>query len=189
MNISDQYLQKIDEILKRQLTPKSFDLWIGIRENISNKCWNRMTSSTGKYHQKEDGRVPSVAEHTYEMIYAAEKIIHMFDGLINKDVIFLSIALHDSYKYGLVKSCKFTEEKHDRIMAEIINKNKKIFRQALNENDICLLENSIRYHAGKWSTDAGKDFSLKDFTPEVLFLHVLDMLSSRNVLKIIEDKK
>lgn len=186
---SDLFLEKIDEILKRQLTQKSFDLWIGIRENISNKCWNRATSSTGKYHQKEDGRVPSVAEHVFEMIYSAEKIIHMFEGLINKDVIFLGIALHDAYKYGLVKSCKFTEERHDRIMAEIIKKNKKIFRQALNENDIFLLENSIRYHAGKWSTDSGKDFSLKDFTPEILFIHTLDMLSSRNVLKIIEDKK
>lgn len=185
---SDQYLRKMDEILKRQLTQKSFDLWVGIRENISNKCWNRMTSSTGKYHQKEDGRVPTVAEHTYEMVYAADRIIHMFDGLINKDVIFLSIALHDSYKYGLVKSCKYTEERHDRIMAEIIMKNKKIFKYALNEDDIFLLENAIRYHAGKWSTDAGSKFCLKDFTPEVLFLHTLDMLSSRNVLKIIEDK-
>jgi hypothetical protein len=31
---SDLFLGKIDEILKRQLTQKSFDLWIGIRENI-----------------------------------------------------------------------------------------------------------------------------------------------------------
>ena len=59
--MQDIFLGKIDEILKRQLTQKSFDLWIGIRENISNKCWNRATSSTGKYHQKEDGRQPSVS--------------------------------------------------------------------------------------------------------------------------------
>ena len=185
----DIFIDKIDKILERQLTPKSFDLWIGIRENISNNCWEKPTSSTGKYHQKENGRVPSVSEHTYELIYAADKIISMLDGLINKDVIFLSLALHDSYKYGLVKSCKFTETKHGHIIAEIIKKNKKIFKQALNDNDIILLENAVRFHDGKWAADAGKNFSLNDLTPEILFVHTLDMLSSRDLIKITEDKK
>ena len=186
--MQDKYIEKIDQILKRQLTRKSFDLWIGIREKITNKCWNKHTSSSGKYHQKVDqgGRVPTVSEHTYEMVYAADKIISMFEGLINKDVIFLSIVFHDAYKYGLVKSCKSTEERHNVIMADIIKKNKKIFMQALTENEVGLLQNAIRYHHGKWTIDKNP-FNVNKFRPEVLFLHTLDMLSSRNLIKVIED--
>jgi 23S rRNA maturation-related 3'-5' exoribonuclease YhaM len=184
--MEDKYIEKIDEILKRQLTQKSFELWIGIRENISNKCWEKPTSSSKKYHRKEDqgGRVPSVAEHTWELIYSADKIIQMFEDVINKDVIFLSIALHDSYKYGLVKTCPSTESRHDKLIADLILKNKKIYLQVLNEQDVNKLETAVRYHSGKWSTDADKNMYEK-FTPEVLFLHTLDMLSSKNLLKIL----
>ncbi len=187
--MEDKYIEKIDQILKKHLTQKSFDLWIGIRQNISNKCWEKPTSSSKKYHRKEDqnGRVPSVSEHTYEMIYAADKIIQMFEGLVNKDVIMLSIALHDSYKYGLVKSCQSTETRHDKLIADIVSKNRKIYLQALNENDFSKLEKAVRYHSGKWSTDAD-DKMYEKFIPEVLFLHTLDMMSSKNLIKILDEE-
>lgn len=185
----DIFIEKIDEILKRHLTQKSFDLWVGIREKISNKCWEKQTSSTGKHHQKEDGRVPSVSEHTYEMVFVADKIIRMFEGMFNKDVIFLSLVLHDAYKYGLVKTCKHTEQRHDQLIADIIKKNQKIFTQALSLNDTILLEETVRFHTGKWSTNAPADFDYSNYNPLVLFLSTLDMLSSRNCLKIIEDKE
>lgn len=180
------YIEKIDDILKRHLTNKSFDLWIGIRENITNNCLNLPTSSTKKYHLKEDGRCPTIAEHTYEMLYAADKIINMFDGMFNKDIIFLSIALHDIYKYGLSITNTHTDNRHDTIIAETIKKNQKIFTQALSLEDTILLEQAVRFHMGKWSTDAPKDFSYDKYSPLVLFLSTLDMLSSKNVLKILE---
>jgi len=187
--VEDKYLEKIDQILKKHLSDKSFELWIGIREKISNKCWEKPTSSTGKYHQKEDGRVPTVSEHTWEMVYAADKVISMFEGIINKDVIFLSIALHDAYKYGLVRTCTSTESKHDYLIAELIKKNKNIFKQALSENDVFLLENAVRYHAGKWSTEMNNSNNIyHKLTPEVLFLHTLDMFSAKNLIKITEGK-
>lgn len=182
------YLDKINTLLKKNLSEKCFDLWEGIRDNISNKCWDKLTSSTGKYHKKENGYVPSVAEHTYEMIYAADKIISMFEGIISKDVIFLSIALHDAYKYGLCKTCQHTEEKHGELIAETILKNKKIYAQALTENEIIDLETAVRYHDGRWSPIAKKNHFDKTFlTPEVTFLYTLDMLSSRNLIKVVEE--
>jgi hypothetical protein len=185
----DSYLEKIDIILKRNLTEKAFDLWIGVKNNISNPCWEKPASSTRKYHKKENGYDPSVSEHTYEMLYATEKIISMFEKIINKDVIFLTVVLHDAYKYGLCKTCQWTEEKHGQIIADTIQKNKKIYLQALNEDEIILLENACRYHDGKWAVDAKKNkkFDLSYYTPEVMFLHTLDMLSSRNCLKVIEE--
>lgn len=185
--MEDKYLEKIDQILKKHLSDKSFELWIGIRERITNKCWEKPTSSTGKYHQKEDGRVPSVSEHTYEMIYAADKLISMFDGVINKDVIFLSIALHDAYKYGLVKTCTSTESKHDIIVADWIALNRKVYLQVFNYDDTVLLEKAVRYHAGRWSTNIHDNIYNK-LTPEVMFLHTLDMMSAKNLIKIQEGK-
>jgi 23S rRNA maturation-related 3'-5' exoribonuclease YhaM len=132
--------------------------------------------------------VPSVAEHTFEMIYSADKLISMFEGVINKDVIFLSIALHDSYKYGLVKSCMSTESRHDRIIADYISLNRKIYLQALDYNDTVLLEKAVRFHAGRWSTNIGDNVYDK-LTPEVMFLHTLDMLSAKNLLKVPIIKK
>jgi hypothetical protein len=114
----------------------------------------------------------------------AQQVIGMFEGLINKEVIFLSIILHDAYKYGLVKSCAHTESKHDQIIANIVKKNRNIFNQALNDRDCLLLEGAVRYHSGKWSTDANGKFSLNDFTPEILFLHTLDMMSAKDLIKI-----
>lgn len=187
--MEETYLEKVDKILKKNLTEKSFDLWLGVRERISNKCWDKPTSSTGKYHQKEDGRVPSVIEHTWEILYTIDKIIQMFEGNLNKDIIFLGAALHDAYKYGLVKSCTSTESRHDKIIADIIKNNQKTFLQVLNENEVKMLEEQVRFHMGKWSTDAGKNFSYKDYGPLVIFLSTLDMLSSKNLLKIPNGEK
>ena len=186
MEDQDIYIQKIDQILKKHLTEKSFDLWIAIRENISNKCWEKATSSSGKYHRKEDqgGRIPSCGEHTFEMLFVCEKIIPMFEGNLNTDVIFLAVALHDAYKYGLIKTCNFVESRHDQIIADIIKNNKKTFLQALNESDISILEEGVRFHMGRWSTNADKNFSYSNYSPLVLFLSTLDMLSSKNALKI-----
>jgi hypothetical protein len=183
------YIEKINEILKRHLTQKSYDLWIGIYENISNKCLNLPTSSTKKHHLKEDGRCPTVGEHTFEMLYITDKIIPMFEGMFNKNVIFLGIAMHDIYKYGLNINNIHTHGKHDQIIAETIKKNQKIFTQALSLDDTILLEEIVRFHMGRWSSNAPKNFNYSNYTPLVLFLSTLDMLSANNCLKILEGKK
>jgi 23S rRNA maturation-related 3'-5' exoribonuclease YhaM len=184
----DSYLEKIDFLLEKNLSKKAFDLWINLKNKNSNPCWDKLTSSTKKYHRKENGDVLSVGGHTYEMLFAADRIISMFEGIINKDVIFLSIILHDFHKYGLCKTCQFTEEKHGQITADKIKNNKKLFLQVLTENEINDLENSIRFHDGKWSSEIkNKPIDKSIFTPEVMFLHTLDMLSSRDVLKVKEE--
>lgn len=181
------YMEKSDVILKRNLSEKAFGLWEVLKERNSNPCWEKLTSSTGKYHKKEDNTVPTVIAHTYEMLYSADKIISMFEGILNKDIIFLSIALHDFYKYGLCKTCQHTEIKHGEITAEKIKSSKKVFLNFLTENEVQILEDAVKYHDGKFSPIAkANDFNRSFFTPELLFLHTLDMLSSRDVIKILE---
>lgn len=186
----DPFIEKIEIILKKNLSEKGFELWLKLKERIPN-IWSKPTSSTLKYHKKNDenGRVPSVAEHSWEMLYAAEKIIDMFNKNVNKDVVFLSIILHDSFKYGLDGSTPHTENRHDKIIGDTIRDNKRLFLKLLSENDVSLLEEIVRFHSGRWSTDSSQNFSFDNHKPEVLFIHTLDMLSSKNLIKIIQETK
>lgn len=185
---SISYYERVDNLLKNNLSTEAFKLWIKLKDKIPD-IWDKPTSSTLKHHKKldEGGRVPSILEHTYEMLYVADKICPLFNYK-NKDVIFLSIILHDSFKYGLNGNNPHTINIHDKIIGDTIRDNKPLFLKILNENDVQLLEESTRFHSGKWSTDANNSFSFNDHNPEVFFLHILDMLSSRNLIKILEEK-
>ena len=63
----------------------------------------------------------------------------------------------------------------------------------MNESQIEKLENMTRYHSGQWSTDLKEDknFKISDLKHETFFLHILDMLSTNNCLKVpkIEESK
>ena len=99
------YKDKIIELLESNLTERGFKLWKGV-SSILPDIWNRPTSSTGKYHQKSDGTVPDIAEHTYEMLYSAVKLFRMFNfepKTSNADMILIALVLHDSLKYGTIR--------------------------------------------------------------------------------------
>jgi len=185
----------IDKILKEELTTKGYKVWKIILSKIP-YVWDRPASSSGKYHLKENGKVPSIAEHTYEMLYAAVKILRMFGiegkGSKEEDAILFGIVLHDSFKYGINPEIrKYTDNTHDKIVADIVKKNSKMFETFLNESQVIQLEEEVRFHSGRWSSDAkyNTEFCLESLQPETLFIHILDMLSSRNLLKIEDPVK
>ena len=180
------YEKRIEELLEKNLSENAFVLWSGINKKLPN-IWKKYVASTLKYHKRADGSVPDIAEHTFEMLYAAVKVFRMFNPS-KKDSILLSIALHDALKYGINgkgKNGKHTFNDHDRLIADLVAGNEKTFRKILDEKEFKVLVESLRFHSGKWSTDV-KDqnsFDFNDFSPEVLFLHTLDMLSSNDCLK------
>ena len=47
------------------------------------------------------------------------------------------------------------------------------------------MEEAIRFHSGQWSTDVPKNkpFSFKDYNPETLFIHILDMMSTADLIQ------
>jgi len=182
-----QHMENIDSLLETNMTEKGYKFWKILETKIP-PVWDRLSSSSMKYHKKEDGRVPCIAEHTYEMLNAAVKIISLFDIRIKTseaDTLLLSIVLHDAFKYGLKpENTRYTTNQHDRIVADVVKNQREIFKKLLDDNQIDLLEESLRFHSGKWSTDASPhQFNWKEHSPESLFVHVLDMLSSRNLLK------
>jgi len=181
------YKQKMDEILEKNMTEKGFKLWIGINKILPD-AWSRPTASTLKYHRKIDGRVPDIAEHTYEMLYALVKLFRMFNykpKTADTDALLFAVSFHDSLKYGQFGSRKHTDGQHDKNAADMIASNKETFRKLLSEDQFNILEEGIRFHSGRWSTDVynQSSFDWNDYKPETFMVHILDMLSSADIIQ------
>lgn len=186
---------QMTDLLKENLSERAFTLWSEINKILPG-IWDRKSSSTQKYHRKADGRVPNLAEHTFEMLYAAVKLLRMF-GLSpqtsQSDALLLSIVFHDSLKYGETGygNNGHTLNTHDKLAADMILSNKDTFRKILDREEFHILEEAVRFHSGRWSTDVPDqhEFDFKDFTPETMFVHILDMMSTNDLLKIPEETR
>lgn len=180
------YEEKVISFLKANMTEKSFSLWNAINNRLPN-IWNKFSSSSLKYHKKAEGYIPTIAEHTYEMLYSASKLmrIYYFESEKDIDMLFMAIAFHDSLKYGIDGNLPHTISEHDKLAGDMIATNRETFKKVLSESQVELLEDSVRYHSGKWSTDAKeKTINFKDKNPIVMFIHILDMLSANDLLKM-----
>ncbi len=181
------WLDVMNWVLERCLTLTNYNLWLGLLDVIE-PVWDRPSSSSLKYHKRDDGSVPSIAEHTVEMLIAADKIKRMFGNfpvpVEETDALFLSIALHDAFKYGpSPKHEAHTTKDHDKLAGDfIVDAMEDVFIPHLGKENAALLENCVRFHAGRWSTDDGfvdgKIFRFVDL------VHTLDMLSRANKLKL-----
>jgi len=181
------FKSRIEKLLEENMTERGFKLWKTIDQRLPN-IWDKLTSSTGKYHKKLNGKIPTIAEHVYEMLYAATKLVQMFDVKIKTtkaDTVFLAIVLHDALKYGPFGSRLHTDVRHDKEVADkIVHENRQTFAKFFTNEQIQLLEDMIRYHSGKWSTDVvSSKFSFENLPPEILFLHMLDMMSTHDLIQ------
>lgn len=188
-----KFREKIDELLKENMTKRGFKLWLGIN-TMTNSIWDRPSSSSGKYHKKSSGRVHDIAEHTYEMLYGGIKILRMFNvkkKTSRYDAIVFSIAMHDMLKYGEHGERPHTTGKHDQLIGNLIRDNHTTFSKYMTEEDMSIMEQGARYHSGMWSTDvpSRNGFDWNNYNPETLFVHILDMLSTANCLKYPGEKE
>jgi hypothetical protein len=181
------FQKKIIELLENNMTERGFALWQGINKRMPN-VWERPTSSTGKYHKKKNGNIPTQAEHTYHMLYSSFKLFRMFDINIktpDADKILLAVALHDSLKYGQMGTRKHTDKLHDKNAADLICSNKETLLKLFTEEQFNTIQEGIRFHSGRWSSDVAKNtpFTFKDYNPETFFIHVLDMMSTADLIQ------
>jgi len=169
------------------MTERGFKLWKGI-DSMLPDTWGKPTSSTGKYHKKLNGEIPNQDEHVYQLLYSASKIMRLF-GYKKKtpdaDKLLMAIALHDTMKYGEFGSRKHSDNEHDKNGADMVNSNKETFLSLFTEEQFQVMEEAMRFHSGQWSTDIPKHkpFSFKDYNPETLFVHILDMMSTADLIQ------
>lgn len=182
-----EYKERIIELLQSKMTERGFKLWKGI-DSMLPDTWVKPTSSTRKYHKKMNGEVPNQDEHVYQLLYSASKIIKLF-GIENKttdaDKLLMAIALHDTMKYGPFGTRKHSDTMHDKLGADMVSANRSTFLELLTEEQFQTMEEAMRFHSGRWSTDIpnGKPFSFKDYNPETLFVHILDMMSTADLIQ------
>ena len=187
------YEERMRDLLEKNLSERAFILWTNIDQRLPG-IWDRLSSSSKKYHKKQDGRVPSLAEHTYEMLYAAVKLLRMF-GTKPKtsyaDSLLLAVMFHDSLKYGYDGKGNggHTVGTHDKLAADVILANKKTFLEIMSETEFYNMQDAVRYHSGRWSTDVPDQskFDFNQHIPEVMFIHVLDMMSTADLIKLPEE--
>ena len=181
------FKEKVIELLENNMTEKGFSLWKGI-DQILPDCWDKTTSSTGKYHKKLNGDIPTQAEHIYHLAYSTVKLFRMFNiepKTTEADKLLFAIVLHDSLKYGKLGTRRYTDQKHDKYAADMVCENKETFQKIMTEEQFFVMEEAIRFHSGRWSTDVSKngDFTFKDFNPETFFIHMLDMMSTADLIQ------
>jgi len=181
------YVDRLLDLAEESLTDKGFKLLLKIENGLPD-IWDRPSSSTGKYHQKANGEVPSIIEHTFGMFYAATKIIRLFGHAklsTQNDAILIGIILHDLLKYGEKGTNPHTTNNHDKMMADKLETNRKFLMKHFTDSEYETLVMIVRYHSGQWSVDVPsiQEFKFSDYPPEVLFGHMLDMLSTEDCLK------
>jgi len=181
------YKKKIVELLEANLTEKAFKLWVEVDRILPN-IWEYRTSSTGKYHKKLNGQVSIQAEHVYHLLYSTFKLLRMFNIEIktpDADKLLLAAALHDALKYGKLGTRKYVDNSHDKTAADMVSENKNTFLKIMDEEQFYIMEEAIRFHSGRWSTDVPKNkkFSFKDYNPETFFIHILDMMSTADLIQ------
>lgn len=181
------YKDRMINILKENMTERGFKLWKGIISIIPN-LWNKPSASTGKYHRKHNGEVPSISEHTYHLVYSTVKLFRMFDihpNTPDADKLLFAASLHDSLKYGILGTRLHTSRTHDKDAADMVSENKNNFEKIMSEEQFFIMEEAIRFHSGRWSTDVlrNENFNFKNYNPETLFIHMLDMMSTADLIQ------
>lgn len=163
-------------------------------DNIPDYFYHIAASSTGKYHPKFSLGEGGLVRHTKSALMFAEELfkndtIQSFTDE-EKDIIRVSLILHDSVKKGLDGSA-FTTDTHPLDASKYINivcdnefvpnEVKEIFN-----SDICkTIKKCVEAHMGNYNKDRqGNEILPKPETELEKFVHLCDYLSSRKFINI-----
>lgn len=147
-------------------------------------------SSSGKYHPNYALGDGGLVRHTKAAVRIAWELLqnNSIGETFNdkeKDLILLSLLLHDGLKSGLVKE-QYTVFEHSLLMADFVKKN-----SLLSNEDIDLVTSMIASHNGKGGH--GEQWNTSKYSRIVLpspvnkyqkFVHMCDYLASRKFIEI-----
>jgi len=140
-------------------------------------------ASTGKYHPAFAASEHGLVKHTKAAAKIAYDLlgnpgIHNFTNR-EKDLIIMSLILHDGLKSGKVKE-RYTRVDHPLLVCDFIKENSK-----LPTEDIELLTKMISSHMGIWNTDFdGNEVLPKPKDKYQRFVHMCDYLAAQKWLDV-----
>lgn len=148
-------------------------------------------SSTGKYHPAFALGMGGLVRHTKVAIKIAYELLN--NPIIGepfkseeKDLMILSLILHDGLKSGVRKS-NYTCFDHPILIANFIKEHKKDL--TLTDNEILFITNVIESHMGPWNKSDYSDVVLPiPKNKYQKFVHMCDYLASRKFLNVDFDK-
>lgn len=144
-------------------------------------------SSTGKYHPSFTLGEGGLVRHTKVAVRIAWELLnnnslgHRFSD-DEKDLIIISILIHDGLKHGIEES-KYTVFDHPLLIGRYVQENKD--KLSLDEKDIDFIVSVTSSHMGEWNTNQYSNVVLplpKDKYQR--FVHMCDYLASRKFLDI-----
>ncbi|NFH47242.1 hypothetical protein FC976_08375 [Clostridium sporogenes] len=155
-------------------------------------------SSTGKYHPQYNQGEGGLVRHTIAAVRIAEELfrnetIQNFND-IEKDIIRVSLMLHDGVKHGLdgsqytvathpLEVVKYLEDVYFDVPEETLPDEVIEVMECDLWNDIA---NCIKSHMGQWNTDykTCEEILPKPQTEMQKFTHLCDYLASRKMLEV-----
>ena len=144
-------------------------------------------SSTGKYHPKFALGDKGLVRHTKVAVRLAYELLNnnIIGNVFNqreKDLIIMSLLLHDGCKSGLIKT-EYTVVNHPLIVSKLIRDNKEKLK--LNDSDLDLVCSMIESHMGEFNKDYKGNVVLPlPNNKYQKFVHMCDYLASKKFLDV-----
>ena len=155
-------------------------------EGLPDYFFELEASSTGKYHPKYALGVGGLVRHTKAAVRIAFELLN--DPIIGdkytqreKDLMLLSLVLHDGLKYGNPKE-KYTRADHPLVASEYVKSRKE--ELSLIDEDIEFVYDVIASHMGPWNTHpyTKEEILPRPKTRYQNFVHMCDYLASRKCI-------
>lgn len=144
-------------------------------------------SSTGKYHPSFALGEGGLVRHTKVAVKIAKELLennslgHKFTD-DEKDLIIMSILIHDGMKHGREKE-EYTKFEHPIIICEYIKENKN--KLSLTDDEINFITSVVSSHMGEWNTNSYSNIVLPlPKNKYQRFVHMCDFLASRKFLDV-----
>lgn len=154
--------------------------------NLPDYFFEIPASSTGKYHPKFASGDHGLVRHTKVAVYFANELMN--NPAVNnftkreKDLIIISLILHDGLKCGKVKE-KYTRFDHPLLASDYVKDNQD--KLSMTNDDIDFIGSVISSHMGDWSTDYnGNEVLPKPKNKYQRFVHMCDYLASRKIINV-----
>lgn len=142
-------------------------------------------SSTGKYHPEYSLGEGGLLRHTLSAIRIAVELMRLDWWHFTpeqKDLIFVSLILHDGWKYGN-ELVEYTISNHAVFAGDKLYSDEELTTLIDDESFFQIVSN-INSHMGQWNKDYKTDQEVapKPVTKTEKFVHLCDYLASRKCL-------
>ncbi len=158
-----------------------------ILNNLPDYFYRVQAASTGKYHPKYALGEQGLVRHVKAAVCLAYNLfdIYKFDNH-TKDIIIISLLIHDGLKHGFIES-KYSVFEHPLLIGELLENIKD--KLSLTEEERLEIKNNVASHMGRYNTNNYSDIVLpipKSVTEK--FVHMCDFLASRKQVQFNFDE-